>query len=68
MIELGKFCFIKTKFEPNSSCFSNKRLSRTMCEVSAVNFGISLRKYAMKKMHISCEYLHGKILQFNPIF
>ena len=22
MIELGKFCFIKTKFEPNLSCFS----------------------------------------------
>ncbi len=21
-IELGKFCFIKTKFEPNLSCFS----------------------------------------------
>ena len=22
MFELGKFCFIKTKFEPNLSCFS----------------------------------------------
>ena len=22
MVELGKFCFIKTKFEPNLSCFS----------------------------------------------
>ncbi len=22
MIELGKFCFIKTRFEPNLSCFS----------------------------------------------
>ena len=22
MIQLGKFCFIKTKFEPNLSCFS----------------------------------------------
>ncbi len=22
MIELGKLCFIKTKFEPNLSCFS----------------------------------------------
>ncbi len=68
MIELGKFCFIKTKFEPNLSCFINKRLSLTMYEVSAANFEISLRKYAMKKCIFSASIYMGKFCNLIQIF
>ena len=67
IIKLGKFCFIKTKFEPNLLCFS-KRLSLTMCEVSAANFEISLRKYAMKKCIFSASIYIRKFCNLIQIF
>ena len=48
MIELGKFCFIKTK-EPNLSYFSKPvTFANSVCEVSALNFDSSPTKYAIK--------------------
>ena len=70
MIELGKFCFTKTKFNLNQiyRVSVNKRLSLTMYKVSAANFEISLRKYAMKKCIFSASIYMGKFCNLIQIF
>ena len=64
MIKLGKFCLIKTKFEPNLSYFIEpvSVVSSAYVTVSASNVKVPPRKYAMKKrMLIFGEYLHRQI-------
>ena len=68
MIELGKFCFIKTNLNQIYRVSVNTRLSLTMCEVSAANFEISLRKYAMKKCIFSASIYMGKCCNLIQIF
>ena len=69
IIELGKFCFIKKRNLNQIYCVSvNKRLSLTMCEVSAANFEISLRKYAMKKCIFSASIYIRKFCNLIQIF
>ncbi len=68
MIEIGKFCFIKRNLNQIYRVSVNKRLSLTMCEVSAANFEISPRKYAMKKCIFSASIYMGKFRNLIQIF
>ena len=49
IIELAKFCFIKTAYEPSLSFTANRSLLLILCHVSVLNIEFSPRKYPLKK-------------------
>ena len=56
IIEISKFCFIKTKlFKPNLSFFA-KSVTVTMCDISSPSFKILPRKYARNNAYLRVAF------------
>ncbi len=68
LLNWANFVLLKQNLNQIYRVSVNKRLSLTICEVSAANFEISLRKYAMKKCIFSANIYMGKFCNLIQIF